>query len=133
MDDKIIAINSQADIINARKIGREMAKIYGFGPADQTRLATAISEITRNALQYGGGGTCVISGSVDNVQKKISVMIEDKGPGIKDIDLAMQDGFTTGKGLGAGLPGSKRLMHEFNIDSNSGGTKVTMSIFRKIF
>ncbi|MEE4356445.1 MAG: anti-sigma regulatory factor [Desulfococcaceae bacterium] len=133
MMKEIIGLQQQSDIIQARKIGREMAKTLGFGSADQTRLATAISEITRNAIQYGRGGHCVISGYSDRNEKKISISVEDRGPGIPDIDKAMEDGYTTGHGLGAGLPGARRLMHEFHIESGSGGTKVVMGMKQKNF
>ncbi|QTA77954.1 Histidine kinase superfamily protein [Desulfonema limicola] len=133
MDKKSIPITDQSAIINARKIGRETAKQMGFGLADQTRLATAISEIARNAFQYAREAVCIILKHEDSHEKRITIIVEDKGPGIKDINKAMQDGYTTGKGLGAGLPGSKRLMHNFHIESSPEGTRVTMSMSIRLF
>ncbi len=133
MKEEIIHLKNETDIIHARRSGREMAKSLGFGSADQTRLATAISEITRNAIQYGRGGICIVSGSGDRTERIIRITVEDQGPGIPDIDKAMQDGYTTGHGLGAGLPGARRLMHEFQIASGDWGTKVVMSMKQRMF
>lgn len=131
MRSQKITLVDQKDVVSARQAGREIAKHLGFGPADQTRLATAISEITRNAIQYAGNGTCSIIGSNDNACLKVEVVVEDKGSGIKDIKKAMEDGYSTSRGLGAGLPGAKRLMHEFHLESNSSGTTVKMVMSRR--
>lgn len=123
-------INDVTDIVAARSAARELAGQVGFGMADRARLATAVSELARNAVQYAGGGTCEINNISDDAHMKIVVIVEDHGSGISDIDKAMQDGFTTSGGLGAGLPGTKRLMDEFAIESRPGLTRVTITIIR---
>lgn len=132
MNEQTIVLKEQRDIVRARQAGRKVAKELGFGTADQTRLATAISEIARNALQYAGGGVCEIQGMSERFEKTVHIRVADEGPGISDIEKAMTDGYTTSKGLGAGLPGSKRLMHDFHIESQTGGTIVTMRMIRKL-
>jgi len=130
MNEQRIALKGQIDVVAARQAGREMARRLGFGSADQTRLATAISELTRNALQYAGEGTCLVSDESDARRARVKVVVEDHGPGIPDIDRAMEYGFSTGGGLGAGLPGTKRLVHEFEIESQPGRTRVTIGMSR---
>ena len=125
-----IEIRSQSDVILARRAGRMMARDLGFGTADQTRLATAISELARNALTYGGGGSCYVSDSSDDRYIRVQVRIEDHGPGIEDIELALMDGYSTGGSLGAGLPGARRLVQDFKIESGPGGTTVSVMIIR---
>jgi len=119
---------NEPDIVAARAASRDLAKALGFSTADQTRLATAISELTRNILRYAGEGRCEIVGGVYGDQAKITVVVEDNGPGIPDLAIAMEDGFTTGGGLGAGLPGTKRLVHEFDIVSQPGLTRITIGM-----
>ncbi|MBF0397460.1 MAG: anti-sigma regulatory factor [Desulfobacterales bacterium] len=131
MEEQKVEITTHKDIISARQAGRDIAKKLGFGTADQTRLATAISELTRNVLQYAGKGVCIITDISSQTEKKIKVIVEDNGPGIEDIELALKDGFSTSNGLGAGLPGTKRLVHDFHIESKQGLTKVTIIIKRK--
>jgi serine/threonine-protein kinase RsbT len=126
-----VEIRAQSDIIVARRAGRDMVRDLGFGSADQTRLATAISELTRNIIQYAGEGVCVITDESDKTTIKVRVKVEDNGPGIPDIDQAMEQGFSTARGLGAGLPGTKRLVHEFDIDSVPGHTIVTIAIIQR--
>ncbi len=128
MDKTTIPIKLENDVVIARGVGRKMARDLGFGTADQTRLATAISELTRNVLRYAGEGVCVITEKSDQESVTLDVVVEDHGPGIENIDEAMTDGFTTGGGLGAGLPGTKRLVHQFNIESQPGFTKVAISL-----
>ena len=130
MNEVMVALKEEFDIVTARGAGREMARQLGFGSADQTRLATAISELARNALQYAGEGVCLISDESDARRSRVKVVVEDHGPGIPDIEQAMTDGFTTGGGLGAGLPGAKRLAHEFEIESEPGRTRVTIGMNR---
>lgn len=132
MNEQNVVLKEQRDIVRARQAGRAVAKDLEFGTADQTRLATAISEIARNALQYAMGGECLIQSIADRFEKTIRVRIADKGPGIPDIDKAMEDGYTTSNGLGAGLPGARRLMHDFHITSGADGTVIEMSMTRKI-
>jgi len=95
---------------------------------DQTKMVTAASEIARNTVLYGRGGTVRIEALVDGVRKGLRLVFEDQGPGIPDVDLAMRDGYTTGTGLGMGLGGARRLVNEFRIESRPGqGTKVTLT------
>ena len=131
MEAKKVEIKSSEDIVTARQAGREMARTLGFGSADQTRLATAISELTRNVIQYAGTGLCTIADKSDESTIKIMAAVEDAGPGIPDIDRALEWGYTTGGGLGAGLMGTKRLVKEFDIDSVPGHTVVTIVISRR--
>jgi len=110
-----LRILSQLDVISIRQKTREAAITMGFGLADQTRLATAISELTRNALRHAGGGSCLIRPITVNARRGLQVVVEDEGPGIADIDQAMKDGFSTDRSLGLGLPASKRLVHAMHI------------------
>ena len=126
-----VQIRQQADVVLARQAGREAAKELGFGLADQTRLATAISELARNVVQYAGAGQCIITDESDEEFIKIRVVVEDHGPGIPDIERALRDGFSTGNGLGAGLPGTKRLVHEFRIESKPGHTRITVGMRKR--
>lgn len=126
-----IEISTDTDVVIARKTARDMAATLGFGLADQTRLATAVSELTRNVVQYAGRGVCVINDLLDQGVSGIRIAVEDHGPGISDPEQAVTDGFSTGNGLGAGLPGTKRLVHEFKIESEPGHTKVTIDMLRK--
>lgn len=125
-----IPIRDSTDILRARSSARELAARLKLGSADQTRLATAVSELTRNVLQYAGEGTCAIRNASDDHQICIRVIVEDHGPGIADIHLALRDGYSTGGGLGAGLPGVQRLMDEFQINSQPGHTCLTIAMIR---
>lgn len=129
-NDGRFKITDLTDIITARAAARDLAGQAGFGLADRARLATAVSELTRNVVQYAGSGFCQIANVSDEKHIKIVVVVEDQGAGIPDIDKAMQDGFSTSGGLGAGLPGTKRLMDEFGIESCPGKTRVTIAIVR---
>lgn len=130
MNETKITIKVYSDIVYARQVGRQMAYELGFGSADQTRLATAISELASNAMRHAGGGVCVVTDRSDQRVKKVQVVVEDHGPGIPDIEQAMKEGFSTGGSLGVGLPGSRRLVHEFDIESEPGYTKVTIAVIR---
>jgi len=132
-EETTVEIKTQSDIIAARHAGRKAAHLLGFGLADQTRLATAISELTRNVIQYAGRGVCTIfaNDTPDPNRATIRVVVEDSGPGIPDLDQAMRPGFSTGRGLGAGLPGAKRLVDKFHIESEPGHTKITMKMARR--
>lgn len=125
-------IRAQGDVIMARQAAREMARDLGFGSADQTRLATAMSELTRNVIQYANHGIYSICNMSSSTLIKIEAIIEDNGPGIPDIDKALEYGFTTGRGLGAGLPGTKKLVHDFKIESRPGHTRVTIAMVKRI-
>ena len=130
-EGNVLRIASAEDVVRARAHGRECARSLGFGSADQTRLATAISELTRNALCYAGSGACRFIDESDENLAVVSVIVEDEGPGIPDIDRAMEDGYSTSGGLGAGLPGAKRLMHGFHIESRPGQTRIGITLMRR--
>ena len=126
-----MSIQSSADIVLVRQAVRELAVKLGFSLVDQTKVVTAASEIARNTLDYGGGGTVKLEALQEGNRRGLQLTFEDSGPGIPDIDLALKDGYTTGKGLGMGLSGTKRLMNEFNIVSHVGeGTCVTITKWR---
>lgn len=128
MSETKIKIRTYGDVVAARQAGREIARALGFGSADQTRLATAISELTSNVLRYAVEGVCIVRDVSDQNQGKVQIVVEDHGPGIPDIEKAMTQGFSTGGGLGAGLSGTRRLVHEFDIESEPGHTKVTIAM-----
>ncbi|MFT9596939.1 anti-sigma regulatory factor [Mesobacillus sp.] len=124
----IININNEFDIVLARQKGREVSKNLQFGAVDQARITTAISELARNIYLYAGSGQITIDVLEDSGRKGIQISAADNGPGINDIRMVLQDGFSTSGGLGAGLPGVKRLMDSFDIDSMPGtGTKITIT------
>ncbi len=129
-DALIIPIREQQDVLTARQKARTIASGLGLGIADQTRLATAISELTRNAILYAGGGECQLWDQSDDNTFRIRVEVRDQGPGIDDIALAMRDGYSTSGGLGAGLSGAKRLMDDFEIETSSAGTRVIVTLER---
>ena len=131
MKERCIQISSRTDVVMARRDGRAMARELGFGSADQTRLATAISELTRNVVQYAGSGYCRIGDISSPGFMEIRVVVGDAGPGIPDLQEALRDGFSTGGGLGAGLPGTRRLVHSFEITSEPGQTNVEISVRRR--
>lgn len=115
------------DVIPFRNQVKEAAVKIGMGILNQTKLITAASELVRNLLKYGGGGNAEIEVVTNGRENGILLRFSDKGPGITDIDLAMKDGYSTGKSLGLGLPGTKRLVNEFDIKSAEGeGTTVTI-------
>jgi serine/threonine-protein kinase RsbT len=122
---KTAVIRSDLDIVIARTMARDMAKALGFGPIDQARIATAVSELARNIFLYGGTGNVTVRDIEKGSRKGIEIICEDQGPGIPNIDLVMQDGYSTSRGMGMGLPGAKRLMDEFDIKSKEGeGTTI---------
>ena len=127
----VLPLQLPDDIVRARQRGREAARTLGFGMADQTRLATAISEITRNAIHYGGGGECEIRVSRGERAREITVTICDQGPGIPNLERAMTPGFTTGNSLGMGLPGARQLVDSLAIESRPGRTQVVMVMRRQ--
>ena len=123
-----LALVSQHDVVRARQAIRKAAQQVGFSIVDQTKLITAVSELARNAVVFGGGGSMEWESVMESARQGLRVTIIDHGPGIEDLNLAMKDGWTSGGGLGMGLPGSKRLVNEFNIISKPGaGTKVTIA------
>jgi serine/threonine-protein kinase RsbT len=126
--DETIPIRTSDDVVRARQAVRARAIEVGFGIVDQTKLVTAASEVARNTVDYGGGGTLRIEIVREGSRRGLQLTFSDNGPGIADIKQAMTDGYTTGGGLGLGLGGAKRLSNEFTIDSAPGkGTTVTLA------
>lgn len=122
-----VACRTDADVVSARHVVRRWATELRFSLVDQTKLVTAASELARNTVQYGGGGTLRLDALADGRRRGLRLVFEDQGPGIPDLDRAMTDGYTTGGGLGLGLSGSRRLASEFAIVSAPGqGTRVTL-------
>lgn len=120
-------IRSSDDVVRVRQIARSWAAEIKLSLVDQTKLVTATSELARNTLEHGGGGTMRIEMLENGIRKGVKLTFEDHGPGIADISLALRDGYTTGTGMGLGLSGSKRLVNEFDITSEPGrGTTVTI-------
>lgn len=114
-------------IVSARGAARELARELGFGVVDQTRIATAVSEIVRNIVQYAGAGTVTIEVRDEPGRKGLVVVAEDEGPGIADVERALAGGYTTGQGFGRGIAGARALMDEFELWSEVGrGTRVRM-------
>ncbi|HUA32944.1 MAG TPA: anti-sigma regulatory factor [Candidatus Binataceae bacterium] len=121
-------IVTSQDVVLARQTVRKLAQETGFGIVDQTKLVTAISELARNAISYGGGGELQWERVSDNGKKGLRLTVADRGPGIADLELAMKDGWTSGSGLGMGLPGAKRLVNDFHITTEVGeGTTVVVT------
>ena len=127
-----IPITADVDIVTARQQGRAQAQRGGFDGTELTVVSTAISEIARNILDYATRGEIIIRVVNDGARIGIVVIASDEGPGIADVSLALQDGYSTGRGLGLGLPGARRLMDEFDIVSTPGkGTEITMKKWRR--
>jgi serine/threonine-protein kinase RsbT len=125
--DIVVAIDNSDDIVEARKAGHQLALDLGFSLTDVTMIATAISEIARNITSYAGHGAVRVFVADREGRKALVVRAEDQGPGIADIERAMEDGYSTGRGLGMGLPGSRRLMDRLFVESALGrGTVVEM-------
>ena len=125
------AVHTAEDVVSIRQAVRQRAVELGFNLVDQTKIVTAASELARNTVQYGGGGTVTIEGLENLGRRGLRLTFADQGPGIPDVDLAMKDGYTTGGGLGLGLSGARRLSNEFYIDSKPGqGTRVTITRWR---
>jgi len=126
-DETRVEIASDADVVIARQRGRQLAADLGFAGSELTLIATAISEVARNIVEYARSGEIVLVPVEDGGRRGIEVVARDRGPGIADLELAMQDGYSTQKSLGLGLPGAKRLMDEFDIVTELGrGTTVTL-------
>jgi len=134
MATAVIQIDGLADIVRARQSVRDTARELGLTLADQTRIATSVSELTRNIIQYAGRGEVTITGEKNKGQARIRVVVSDNGPGIADIEEAMEDGSSTSGGLGMGLPGVKRLVEDFEIKSRPGhGTIVSIAVSRRLW
>ena len=126
-DDIRVAIRTDADVVSARQEARAMGAGLGFSSTDLTLLATAISEVARNITDYAGEGELALRVLHGSGRQGIEVVATDHGPGIDDIEQAMQDGFTTGNGLGLGLPGTRRLVDEFELRTKPGaGTTIRL-------
>jgi serine/threonine-protein kinase RsbT len=123
-----LPIRSSTDIVLIRQEVRKWSGELGFSLVDQTKMITAASELARNSLDYGGGGAVRLEVIENGIKRGLRLSFEDQGPGIPDIQQALTDGFTTGRGMGLGLGGAKRLVNEFEIASRSGeGTRVTIT------
>jgi len=128
----VMAVQSESDLLRVRHAVRQQAAELGFSLVDQTKLVTAASELSRNALLHGGGGSARIEVLEENPRRGLRLVFEDRGPGIPDVELALRDGYTTGSGLGLGLGGSKRLVDEFEVISKVGeGTRVTATKWKR--
>jgi serine/threonine-protein kinase RsbT len=124
-------VHTAEDVVSIRQAVRQRAVELGFNLVDQTKIVTAASELARNTVQYGGGGTVTIEALENLGRRGLRLTFADEGPGIPDIEMAMKDGFTTGGGLGLGLSGARRLSNDFHIDSKPGqGTRVTITRWR---
>jgi serine/threonine-protein kinase RsbT len=132
--DTRVPITGEDGIVVSRQRAREIAKQLGFGAVDQSRIATAVSELARNIVRYATNSTgeVIIRELANAGRTGIEIVVADQGPGIEDLELAMRDGFTSGGGMGMGLPGTRRLMDELTIDSEVGrGTTVTIRKWRR--
>ena len=124
-------IRDSSDVVSVRHVVRRYAVDLGLSLIDQTKIVTAASELARNMVDYGKGGTVLLEALDDGIRRGLRLTFEDQGPGIPDIAAALRDGFTTGSGLGLGLGGAKRLSNEFEIHSKVGeGTRVTITRWR---
>jgi serine/threonine-protein kinase RsbT len=122
-----LGVKTEPDVVAVRRRVREVSAQLGFSLVDQTKVVTAASELARNTIIYGGGGTMQME-TLNGPRVGLRLIFEDKGPGIPNIEIALRDGFTTGSGLGLGLGGSKRLVNDFEIASRVGeGTKITIT------
>ncbi len=127
LKQETVPIATSTDVVLARQKVRQWAIEMKFTLVDQTKLVTAASELARNALEHGKGGRMVIEQVENSIKSGLRLVFEDRGPGISDLSAALRDGFTTGGGMGLGLGGSKRLVNDFQIESEVGkGTRVTV-------
>jgi serine/threonine-protein kinase RsbT len=125
---ELLDIRSSADVVAVRQATRALAELTGLSLVDQTKLVTAASELARNTLNYGGGGTVRLEPVENGIRRGVRLTFEDAGPGIANVAEALKDGYTTGNGLGLGLGGARRLVNDFAIESAPGqGTRVTIA------
>ena len=123
-----LPLRDDRDVVLARQAVRRMTQELKFSLVDQTKMVTAASELARNTFTHGGGGTLLLESLQEGSRRGLRLTFEDRGPGIADIELALRDGYTTGSGLGLGLGGARRLVHEFNMVSRvAEGTRVTIT------
>ena len=128
LNDETPPLRSNEDVVRARQAARKYAIGLGFSLVEQTKIVTAASELARNTVIHGGGGTLLIESLNHDDRRGLRLKFEDQGPGIANIDQALRDGYTTGNGLGLGLGGSKRLANEFEIHSEPGkGTRIVFT------
>lgn len=131
-EERRVPVQSDADVVTARQEGRTLAQELGFSATDQVAITTAISEVARNIIQHARGGEITLSVAEQDGRVGIVVVASDRGPGIPDIERAMEDGYSTARGLGLGLPGARRLMDEFELTSELGkGTTLIMKKWRR--
>ena len=124
----VLQLRNEQDIVAARQAVRLVTQELKFGLVDQTKMVTAASELARNALVHGGGGAMTSEVLEDGLKKGLRLTFSDEGPGIPDVKLAMTDGWTSGTGMGLGLSGAKRLVNDFELDTQPGrGTRVTIT------
>jgi serine/threonine-protein kinase RsbT len=127
VDRALMPVRTDEDVVALRRQVRERAVGIGLSLVDQTKLITAASELARNTIKYGGGGSACLDRLADGLRKGVCLVFVDAGPGIPNLELALRDGYTTGGGLGLGLGGSKRLVDEFDIDTRPGeGTAIAV-------
>ena len=126
--DETLQLNCTEDVARVRQVARAWAVAIGFSLVDQTKIVTATSELARNTVEHGRGGRVRLRSLVNGTRKGLRLDFVDGGPGIANIELALRDGYTTGTGLGLGLSGSRRLVNEFEIESEVGkGTRVSVT------
>lgn len=124
-DPDPIPIAVEADVVAVRREVRKRARELSFSLVEQTKLVTAASELARNALEHGGGGSATVRSIREGTKRGVELVFSDQGPGIPDHEEALRDGFTTGRGLGLGLGGARRLVHDFELSRGpEGGTRV---------
>lgn len=128
VETEVVELRSSQDVVIARQAVRRHAVAQGLSLVDQTKIVTAASELARNTVEYGGGGTLRVELLRDGPRNGLRLTFEDQGPGIADVALALSDGYTTGSGMGLGLGGARRLVNEFELVSAPGqGTRVTIT------
>lgn len=128
LKDETWQLKATEDIVRVRQAARAWAVAIGFSLVDQTKIVTATSELARNTIEHGRGGSVRLRSIVSGARKGLRLDFQDAGPGIANIELALHDGYTTGTGLGLGLSGSRRLMNEFEVESHVGrGTRVSVT------
>jgi serine/threonine-protein kinase RsbT len=125
---EVVALGRSEDVLRARQVARALSLEVGFGLVDQTKIVTAVSELARNTVIHGGGGTATLEVVENGARRGLRIVFRDEGLGIADVEQALRDGYTTGDGLGLGLGGARRLMNEFEIVSAPGkGTTITIA------